>query len=995
LLDYQNFSDENPEIIIRERRDVEEVEPYDFVENPDFDFENARYKRDVDDEAPTSADDADESETILSRSQRDVKNVEDEQNLDEETSDQEENTRPKRQIADVLPMLTGSATGTILNKINIPLPNVPAKLVSNWFYNATHKIDLLKKQYHSNGMTATSATSKLGYQIITWYYEGMVKTDTIRDLESPIENPVYNHSISYRSPNQTTYYRNDTQTQINYSYNKVPEWSFNGTHLIGAYNRMVHPISDPQKATLVSNKFFNASHQIDFVKNKVYEFASSHYSSNRQPYQVVTWYTVDGFIKTDTFRDIKEPIMDIKFNLGDIYASGTNFTSLYKNVTYERKPEWIYNGTHLMNAFQRQIAYSVPSPVKATIVGNIFNNVTHQVDFFNKMTYPVRNDQGRPYQTITWYFNELIRQDTFYDLEEPIIDPEFDIATMYFKEPNNTYIYKNISRQTYVPPEPTPQWIFNKTHIFHVSKVYFFPISNIDNIKMTENVYTNETHRVDLLRNTAIKLNTFISSSTQYKNRYQTVSWLIDGIVVRTDTYKELSGPIENPVCNMNQIYYKSPNFTHFMKNQVAEYQTTPINDVWIFNGTHKVNYRTKEAHPEYRPVAPSLPPMMEKIRDEFVFNGTHKVNYYTKEAYPTGEVGIRAPPAQLPTYVEKPRDEWTFNGTHKVNYYTKEAYPTGEIGIKPPPPQYPTYVEKPRDEWIFNGTHKVNYYKKEAYPTGETGIKPPPPPPVYYPPEKVIDVEIKKSEPIAEWYFNDTHKINMKTNEVYTRQPPVQPPLVKDEWIFNGTHKINLRTNEAYPTDPIYKPAMPYLPPSMPTHREEWIFNGTHKVNLVTKEAYPTGEVGIKPPPPVYSRPPVAQWPAEKDPVLKDVLPVLKGIPPLADVDWKTATVSKSNPVYESHEVLRPVEGQKPPVYYQPPQTKPPSFETRPPVNQQPPNVHTKPPSVYISPKSEPAKTNPTHRPSTARPTDKVTWKQAPIPAPIKCATEDFKVSP
>jgi len=846
---------EDLESISRSRRDVEELEPFDFNEKFDFDFENTRFKRDVeefhaDDEPDIESTDG--LEDIIIRYPRESGDVQDQENTDGsvDANDDQLNLRNKRQVStstinkDVvgislnsLPFNEWNENAThrmnVYNRFVYPLSNdIPAKIVANWFYNATHKIDLVKNQVHSTGVFPTSTTSKTGYQIVTWFYEGMVKTDTFRDLSQPIENPTYSSSVTYKAPNYTSLYRNDTQPQ------KMPEWNYNGSHLVGTYNRMVIQISNPEKATLVSNWFNNATHQIDLVKNKVYAFpTNTGFKANTNGHQVVTWYSADGFIKSDTYKELKEPIYDISFNVAEIYNGGNNFTSLYKNVTYERQPEWNYNGTHLVNIFTK-VAHPVPSPVKAVLVGNVYNNITHQTDFISQKTYPVRGQ--RYYQTLTWYFNGLIRTDTLYDLEEPIVDPVFDVKTIYYKEPNSTYIYKNDSRNsynvppTYVPPEQVG-WMFNKTHIINNMARLAYPVYNPVVAKLTMNYFFNATHKIDLLNGkTYTSDSTYVTSSTS-RAGYQIMNWLFDGIV-RTDTFKELYSPIMEPKFEIGIIYNKPPNTTNFYRNQ--DVPVVRDEAQWISNGTHKIHFITKEAYP--------VQPQTERP-PEWIYNGTHKINTYTKLAYP---IDTSKPPPPPPV-----KDEWIFNGTHKINLQTKESYNVNDPVYKPPVanfPSPPSTMERPRDEFVFNGTHKVNYATKEAYPVGEIGIKPPPPPPV------------------------------------------------KDEWIFNGTHKVNLLTKESYfVSDNLYKPPIanfPSLPSTMEKHRDEFVFNGTHKVNYATKEAYPVGEIGIKPPPPMDDR-------KEEKP---EIMPPVNNF---GSVDFKKPLLDSQMPPENKFESSNPVE--------------------------------------------------------------------------------------
>ena len=668
---------------------------------------------------------------------------------------------------------------------------------------------------------STSSVPK-GYQVVKWFFEGMIKTDTFRDLINPITNPVYNASIRYTAPNYTFLERNDTKPT------ELPEWIFNGTHLIGSYNRNVQKISDPNTGVLVSNWFYNASHQIDFTNNKIYAFGPHHYSPLKSAQQRVTWFVPsNGLIKIDTFRDLQEPLTDVSFNLSEIYFGGNNYTSIYKNESHPRRREWAYNGTHLVNVNYPKIAHSVPSPVKAVIVNNVFNNITHQTDYLMKKTYPVRNEMGAKfYQTISWYFNGLVRVDTLRNLQEPIIDPVFDIENIYLEDPNSTYIYKNESKPPiYVPPKPVPEWLYNGTHVNNVLRRIFYPIADPNVADITSNWFYNATHKTDLLNRKTYSTGVKPSSMNPITG-YQVVTCRFKGIM-RQDTYKELFMPLEEPNCNLTVIYSNSPNYTTFYADEKVS--ILPVRQPeWSFNGTHNINIYTNVAYPVDTMKQPSP-------KEEWIFNGTHKVNLLTKEAYP------KEPEKQT-------QPEWTFNGTHRINTYTKKAYPVDS-----------TLSPQPKDEWIFNGTHKLNLLTKEAYPVE---------------PERPLQEEwifngthktntyTKKSYPIDsvappqpkdQWIFNGTHKVNLLTKEAYTSeyensQPPKKDWVNKDEWVFNGTHKVNYATNVAYAVKPVPDTHEPekdvpkkdhQIEPEIPMHRDEWIFNGTHKVNVRTKEAH------------------------------------------------------------------------------------------------------------------------------------------------------------
>lgn len=822
--DAENLEEADQELGTRNKREAEELEPFEYVADFNGEFEGApRFKRDLFEEDP-------DEDAFESRKKRDLE----EQNDDNE----EEAAAPRSKRSSVI--YTGdvlSANGQKMpewvengthrinqyTKLAYLLTNdIPAKIVYNVFQNSTHKINLVNNEVYTvppNHYSLTSSVT-MGYQVVTWFYAGMIKTDTFRDLIKPIPNPVYNSSIQYTAPNYTSLSRNDTSPQYTQQI-KMPEWVFNGTHLIGTYNRMVEKIQNPENGVLISNWYYNASHQIDFVNNKVYAFDSSHSSPMKTANQVVVWFIPsNGFIKTDTFRDLKEPISEVAFNLSEIYFDGTNFTSIYKNVSYARKKEWAYNGTHLTNVMNGRLSYYVPSPVSAVLVNNVYNNITHQTDFLAKKTYPIRNDMGgKIYQTISWYFNGLIRVDTLRNLEEPVIDPVFDIETIYFEDPNSTYIYKNESRPpaTYVPPNLVPEWLFNGTHVNNVMQRTFLPIADPNAQEIVGNWFYNATHKVDLLNRKTYSTDVKPSSTTP-RTGYQVVNCRFKG-VIRTDTYKDLYEPISDPSCNLKVIYSKSPNYTAFYVDEkvsilpvkqpewsfngthnintytnvaypVDNIKPPPPKEEWIFNGTHKVNLLTKETYPK-EPEKP-LP-----IQEEWIFNGTHRVNTYTKKAYPVDSV---APPP--------PKDEWIWNGTHKVNMITKESYPKE--------PEKPLPV---KEEWIFNGTHKVNTYTKQAYPVDT--IAPPP--------------------PKDEWIFNGTHKVNLRTNEAYSSdyQKPIAPP--KNDWVFNGTHKVNYATSEAFAVDqpPLPDHTRPKTEPGKPDHQDEWIFNGTHKFKVRTKEAY------------------------------------------------------------------------------------------------------------------------------------------------------------
>jgi hypothetical protein len=338
------------------------------------------------------------------------------------------------------------------SKNAFPLSNdIPAKIFHNVFQNDTHRINFMTNEV-KNVATSNSATSSLptGYQIIKWYYEGMTKTDTFKQLTNPITNPVYNSSITYTAPNYTLLERHMSPTQ-NAPNKNMTKWIFNGTHLFEQFSSMNYKIQDPNTGVLVSSWYQNASHQIDFVKNKIYAFAPSNNPSFRNK-QIVTWsFSSNGFIKTDSLIGLKKPLNPVAFNLSEIYFGGYNHSYIYINESYPQIREWSYNGTHLINVRNAKI-YSVPSPVEAVIVNNVFYNITHKTNFVTNVTFQLYNSirEGRFYQEISWLFNGMTRVDTFRDLQEPINNPVFDLKNIYFEDPNSTnFIIPPIS----FPPE--------------------------------------------------------------------------------------------------------------------------------------------------------------------------------------------------------------------------------------------------------------------------------------------------------------------------------------------------------------------------------------------------------------------------------------------------------------------------------------------------------------------------------------------------------------
>lgn len=828
----ENLDDVDQEFGTRNKREAEELEPFEYIADYNGEFESSlRFKRDLAEQDPDDAS----IEDFEPRVRRDLKEEDDE--IDEEAMEVRSKRESPLLVGDVLTMPgpkmqewveNGTHRINQFTKLAYLLTNdIPAKIVYNLFQNATHRINLLNNEVHNIETTQYSSTSvvQMGYQIVKWFYAGMIKTDTFRDLKTPIMNAKYNSSIKYTAPNYTSLERNDTF--FGYMNYKMPEWVFNGTHLVGSYSRLVHIINDPNSGLLVSNWFYNTSHQIDFVNDKVYAFAPSHYSPLNSAQQIVTWFIPsNGLIKQDTFKELEEPLADVNFNLSEIYFGSKNYTKIYKNESYARKREWSYDGTNLVNVNSR-ISYSVPSPVEAVLINNVFNNITHQTDFLMKKTYPVRNEMGgKFYQTISWYFNGLIRVDTLRNLQEPIIDPVFDLSTIYFEDPNSTYIYKNISKPPaiYMPPNLVPEWMFNGTHVNNLLKRIFYPIADPSAAEITSNWYYNATHKTDLLNRKSYSTDVKPSSTTP-RVGYQVVNCRFKG-VIRADTYKELYEPISEPTCNLKVIYNHPSKYTTFYADEKVSILpvkqpewyfngTHRINtftnatylvdngklqlpkEEWIFNGTHKVNLLTKESYPKEPERA--LPPV-----PEWIYNGTHKINTYTKKVY-----------SMDPLPVQQPKDEWTFNGTHKVNLMTKEAYPTE--------PERSLPVQQ---EWIFNGTHKINTYTKKSYP---------------------VDSIASPPLPKDQWIYNGTHKVNLQTNEAYSSENQnSQPP--KNEWVFNGTHKVNYATNIAYAVEPLPDAARPktvdplkdqWVASEKPAHSEEWIFNGTHKVNTKTNEAH------------------------------------------------------------------------------------------------------------------------------------------------------------
>jgi hypothetical protein len=62
--------------------------------------------------------------------------------------------------------------------------DIPAKIVYNVFQNDTHRINFMNNEVNKIATNSSTSSLPMGYQIIKWFFEGMIKTDTFKYLKN-------------------------------------------------------------------------------------------------------------------------------------------------------------------------------------------------------------------------------------------------------------------------------------------------------------------------------------------------------------------------------------------------------------------------------------------------------------------------------------------------------------------------------------------------------------------------------------------------------------------------------------------------------------------------------------------------------------------------------------------------------------------------------------------------------------------------------------------
>jgi hypothetical protein len=313
-----------------------------------------------------------------------------------------------------------------------------AKLVSNIYTDRTNYLDLVKNTTHR--FAGVSCSTKTSYQEIVWSLEeGIRKKDIFRDFGSPILNPKFNISEIY---SDSCYHNCTIFEPVNKEADKQhPLWTHNGTHLIKMMTTS-YKMAASGDETLVANAFSNLTHNINLLTNQAYpiDFLSCPYGLTSR--QLIMW-RFNGFTRTDEYSDLSEPILNPVFDLKRLNV-GKNTTTIEIDVTGENT-EWSFNGTHLYNKDSGKIT-RISNPKRITYRRNYYLNGTHQIDLMTGNVHPKETRAFRKVQQVDCSIDDdekVYRQDTYLDIEVPILKPNCDLSFTYPTEglPNSTRIF--------------------------------------------------------------------------------------------------------------------------------------------------------------------------------------------------------------------------------------------------------------------------------------------------------------------------------------------------------------------------------------------------------------------------------------------------------------------------------------------------------------------------------------------------------------------------